>query len=286
MASPTGGRFIVGPPAGSSSVTLGINDGTDPVFPAPVVGNFNIEVFTAAGVTTLPALDSGFQAGIIDPNSTLVPLGTGGALTGTTLRLFTGNYSITDSVTGNVLQTAATIILGSGNQASVGAAGDTIQGGSGSQVINAITNFAGGAETVLGGSGPTTVFGGPGDSVVAGSGNTYIDGTGGKMAIQVGTGGTDTIVGTFAPNPFSGVAAGPDTFTGGSAAVNIQGLGKGDVVAFGNQTGSARINATVGNVAVTLGGGAASVFGGGGDTINLGSVGQYVDGGAGHMTIH
>src|SRR5713101_1294389 len=125
MASPTGGRFIFGPPAGFSSTTLGINNGTS-VFPAPVAGSFNIEVFTAAGVTTLPALDSGFQAGIIDPNGTLVAPG---VLTGTTLRLFTGDYAVTDSVTGNAAQGAATIILGSGNQRIVGAPGDTVQGG-------------------------------------------------------------------------------------------------------------------------------------------------------------
>ncbi len=281
MASPTGGRFIVGPPAGFSSTTLGINNGTS-VFPAPVAGSFNIEVFTAAGVTTLPALDSGFQAGIIDPNGTLVAPG---VLTGTTLRLFTGDYAVTDSVTGNAAQGAATIILGSGNQRIVGAPGDTVQGGSGTQILDAIEQFAGGAETIIGGSGPTTVFGGPGDSVVAGSGNTYIDGTAGKMAIRVGTGGNDSIVGTAATNTISGAAGGPDTIGGGAATVQIQGLGKGDVVAFGNQTGTASINATVGSVSVTLGSGAASVFGGIADTINLGSVGQYADGALGKMTI-
>ncbi len=282
MASPTGGRFIVGPAAGFSSTTLGINDGANPIFPAPVAGSFNIEVFTAAGVTTLPALDSGFQAGIIDPAGTLVAPG---LLTGTTLRLFTGDYAVTDSVTGNAAQSTATIILGSGNQRVVGAPGDTLQGGSGAQILDAVEQFAGGSQTIIGGSGPTTVYGGPGDSVVAGSGNTYIDGTAGKMAIRVGTGGSDSIVGTAATNTISGAATGPDTISGGSATAQIEGLGKGDVVAFGNQTGVARINATIGNVAATLGGGAASVFGGVGDAINLGSVGQYADAALGHMTI-
>src|SRR6266851_7873958 len=246
MASPTGGRFIVGPAAGFSSTTLGINDGANPIFPAPVAGSFNIEVFTAAGVTTLPALDSGFQAGIIDPAGTLVAPG---LLTGTTLRLFTGDYAVTDSVTGNAAQSTATIILGSGNQRVVGAPGDTLQGGSGAQILDAVEQFAGGSQTIIGGSGPTTVYGGPGDSVVAGSGNTYIDGTAGKMAIRVGTGGSDSIVGTAATNTISGAATGPDTISGGSATAQIEGLGKGDVVAFGNQTGVARINATIGNVA-------------------------------------
>jgi len=268
MASPTGGRFIIGPPAGFTSVTASINDGIDPVFPTPVSGNFNIEVFTAAGVTTLPALDSGFQAGIIDPGGDLVAPG---FLTGTTLRLFTGDYAVTDSVTG-ATQTAADIILGSGSQTVTGGSGDTLQGGSGSQLL-------------IGGSGPTTVFGAPGDLVVAGAGSTYIDGTAGKMAIGVGSGRTDSIVGTFSINPVSGPATGPDTIFGGAAAVKIQGLGKGDLISFGDQTGDSTINATIGNIAATLGGGAATVFGGQGDTITLGSVGQYADGGAGNMTI-
>jgi len=279
---PGGGRFLIGPPAGFSSVTVGINDGTNPVFPAPVAGRFNVEVFTAAGVTTLPTLDGGFQAGIIDPAGKLIAPG---YLTGTKLQLFTGNFLITDTVSGDAGQGPATIILGSGNQSVVGAPGDTIQGGSGSQVLDAIQQFAGGPETIIGGSGPTTVYGGPGDSVVAGSGNTYIDGTAGKMAIRVGSAGTDSIVGTVAVNTISGAAGGPDTISGGAALVQIQGLGKGDIVDFTNQTGSARINATAGNIAVTLGSGAAAVFGGVGDTINLGSVGQYADGGAGKLTI-
>src|SRR5260370_31646440 len=111
MASPTGGRFIIGPPTGFAAVTLGINDGTNPVFPTAVAGNFNTEVFTAPGVTTLPVLDSGFQAGITDPNGTVVAQGTGGALTGTTLRLFRGDYALTDSVSGNLLETAPPTLL-------------------------------------------------------------------------------------------------------------------------------------------------------------------------------
>ncbi len=201
MASPVGGQFLVGAPAGFSAVTLGINDGTNPIFPVPASGNFNIEVFTAFGVTTLPTLDPGFQAGIIDPGGTLIAPG---FLTGNTLRLFTGDYLVTDSVFGSG-QTAATIVLGSGNQTVVGAPGDTLQGGSGTQVLNPIQQFSAAGETIIGGSGPTTVYGGPFDSVVAGSGNTYIDGTAGKMSIKIGTGGTDLIVGTSASNTVIGV---------------------------------------------------------------------------------
>ncbi len=76
------------------------------------------------------------------------------------------------------------------------------------------------------------------------------------MAITVGSGGTDTIIGSTARAPGTGV----DTLTGGAAAVQIEGLGKGDVVNFAGQTGAATINATAGNIAVTLGGGPATVF--------------------------
>jgi hypothetical protein len=281
MASITGGRFVFGLPGSSTlaGVGLGLFDGTNPISPAAVAGNFNIEVFTSVSGNTLPALDTGFQAGVIDNGATL----TNNFLTGSVLQLFTGDYALTDSVTG--ANTPAFIALGTGNQSVVGAGGDTIQGGSGTQVLNAITNFAAGAETVIGGSGPTTVYGGPGNLVIAGSGDTYIDGTAGKMTIQVGSGGTDLIVGTSAVNAISGAATGPDTIIGGSAAVNIASLGPGDQVNFAGQTGNATINATVGNVGVTLGGGAATVFGGAGDQINLGSVGQYADGGAGALRI-
>ncbi len=114
-----------------------------------------------------------------------------------------------------------------------------------------------------------------------GSVSQYVDGSAGGMKIAVGSGGTDIIIGSIS----AAAGAGPDTLTGGAAAVQIQGLGKGDVVNFAAQTGAASINATVGNIAVTLGGGSALVFGGLGDMVNLGSVSQYVDGSAGGMKI-
>jgi hypothetical protein len=279
MASPTGGRFIIGAPSGFNAVAVGINDGTDPITQSPVTGSFNIEVFTAAGATLPATFASGFQAGILDPGGTIVPLGTGGALTGTNLTLGTGNYVITDTLIGG--RAAASVTLGSGTQRIVGAGGDTLQGGSGPGILDAIQQFSSGAETIIGGSGPTTVYGG-----------TYVDGTAGNMRIGVGTGGTELIVGTSSNNTISGAATAPDVITGGAAAVTIQSLGKGDIVNFAGQTGNATINANtalnaanVGGVSATLGGGLATIYGGAGDTINLGSVGQYADGGPGRMTI-
>jgi hypothetical protein len=292
MASATGGRFIIGPQAPSTTAfTVSINDGINGVTP-PVPGDFNIEVFTAAA--TLPAPDAGFQASILDPGGTLVTVGTGSALSGSNLTLGSGDYVITDTPTISG-RAAASITLGTGNQRVVGAGGDTLIGGAaGNQILDAIQQFAGGPETIGGGGGPDTIFGGPGDSVVGGT-NTYIDGTAGQMTIASGSAasGADTIFGTFAKNTISGAAAGPDTFTGGTGAVYIQNLGKGDIVNFANQTGNATINAnTAGNatpfaggVSVTLGAGLGTVYGGVGDTINLGSVGQAVTGGPGKMTI-
>jgi hypothetical protein len=154
------------------------------------------------------------------------------------------------------------ITLAAGPQTVVGAAGDTIIGSSGPDVINGQA----GPESIIGGSGTTTVYGGAGDTIAAGSGNTYIDGTAGAMAIAVGSGGTDTIIGSTAA-----VGAGVDALTGGAAAVQVQGLGKGDAVNFAAQTGNATVNATAGNIALTLGAGAAAVYAGTGDTVTLGS---------------
>jgi hypothetical protein len=261
MASPTGGRFIIGPQAPAVFVNMGINDGIDPVTtnPSTVIGAFNVEVFTATGLTTVPTPDAGWNAAILDPGGTTVPFGSGSFLSGSNVTLGGGNYLFTD--TGGA---PASITLGTGNQQAVGAAGDTI----------------------IGGSGADSITGGAGGSVVGGSGSAAIDGTAGKMTIAVGS-GPDTIVGTSTKT-----VAGSDVITGGSGAVLIQSLGKGDVVNFANQTGNATINANtaanttnVGGVSVTLGAGGGTVYGGQGDTINLGSVGQYADGGAGKMTV-
>ena len=280
MASPTGGRFLFGlAPPSVQAVTLGINDGVHPVFPSPVGGNFNIEVFTNATVSTLPTLDAGFQAGVIDKGGTLIAPG---FLTGTQLQLFSGNYVVVDSPTGSTSQSPALIDPPSGNVTMVGAGGDTLVGGpSGNQILNGLQQFKSGPETLIGGGGPNTVYAGPGDVVIGGAGNMYVDGTAGKISIKVGTGGTDTIVGNIGLNTISGASAGPDTITGGAAIADIAGLGKGDIVNFAGQTGNASVNAQVGGVSVTLGSGAASVFGGTGDTISFGSGSQYADGSLG-----
>ena len=77
MASPTGGRWIfsVDTVTGfSNPPVLGINNGVAPVFPTPVAGRFNIEVFTnptVAGQPGIPTPDPGFNSSISDANGTL-----------------------------------------------------------------------------------------------------------------------------------------------------------------------------------------------------------------------
>jgi hypothetical protein len=157
--------------------------------------------------------------------------------------------------------------------------GDVVSfaGQTGNATINAM---AGNIAATLGG-GPATVYGGVGDTINLGSVSQYVDGTAGGQTIAVGSGGTDTIIGSTA----RAAGVGVDTLTGGAAAVQIQSLGNGDVVNFAAQTGNATINATEGNIRVTLGGGPATVYGGLGDAINFGSVSQYADGTAGDQQI-
>src|SRR5438045_1424914 len=150
MASPVGGQFLVGAPAGFSAVTLGINDGTSPIFPVPASGTFNIEVFTAFGVTTLPTLDSVFQAGILRPGGTHLMVGTSGPNT------IVGGSVGPDTITGG----SATV-----NIASLGP-GDVVSFGN--QTGNATVNATGGNVSATFGAGNATIFGGANDVIALG----------------------------------------------------------------------------------------------------------------------
>jgi hypothetical protein len=279
MAVPTGGQFIFA--ANGSAVALGLTtDGSVPPVPAPVAGDFNIEVFTSVTGGALPALASGFQAGVIDNQGAI---GANGLLTGTQLQLFTGDYSVVDSPTG--ANSPATVILGSGNQilgsanqTVYGAAGDTLIGGMGNQFLDGLS----GAESIIGGgTGYATIIGGVGDSITGGSGvsvlfpipSDYIDGSAGGMTIAFGILGPETIIGSSANNGRNPI--GPDTITGGGGLfMDIQGLGKGDVVNLPGffsgpmnlELSGGTVNATAGNDLVTNGG-VFSIYGGAGDTI-------------------
>jgi hypothetical protein len=141
----------------------------------------------------------------------------------------------------------------------IGAAGDVIVGGSGSDLINAMAGSA--AITV--GSGPTTVWGGLGDVITGGSGTLLIDGTLGGQQITGGP-GISTILGGAGDTISGSTGAGSSTIVGMA----------GDTVTGGS--GSDLINALAGSQAIFGGSGHATVWGGGsGDTIT-GGQGQLV----------
>ncbi len=216
----------------------------------------------------------------------------------------TGNPGATTGTTAQIVGAGGmTIVLpNAGNYTVGGASGDTITAAAGSAnaliggAAGGIVNLTGntgtntiiataGDQTVIGGSGNTTIYGGAGDVLVAGAaGSTYIDGQFGGMKIVGGTGGSATIIGAIAIGN-----AGADTIIGnGGGSLAIQGLGNDDVVNLSQSTGNATVNAlsfSPTDRLITLGGGPATVLGGVGDTIAMGSVGQYVDGLAGGMTI-
>jgi Ca2+-binding RTX toxin-like protein len=145
-----------------------------------------------------------------------------------------------------------------------------------------------GHESVTLGSGAATVIGAGGDTIAAGTSTAaFIDAHLGSMAIQIGSSGSDTIYArTDIADRNSG--AGGNTITaaaGGSASADVI-LARGDRIDLSGGTGNATINAIAGDGAVTLGSGAATVFGGAGDTISIGnSTASFVDARSGGMSI-
>ena len=254
MTTPTGGRWIfsVDPTSGFSGVILGINNGVAPVFPAPVAGKFNIEVFTNPTVSGLPSADVGFNSVATDPNGTLDNTG---HLTGTNLRLGSGDFlAVDDTVVSGA--GGAKITLGSGKQTVVGAKFDTLAGGSGAQILSALL----GNETVIGGSGNASIFGGANDSIVAGTGaNQQIVVTGSGTTVVAGTSGTAVV--SLSAN---------DTLTGlGNASTQtvLVAAGTNNLIDLTGNT-SAAANAVIGNTGDTI-------TGGSGVTTNVeGSAGQ------------
>jgi hypothetical protein len=91
----------------------------------------------------------------------------------------------------------------------IGAAGDVIVGGSGSDLINAMA----GSSAVTVGSGPTTVWGGLGDVITGGSGTLLVDGTLGGQQIAGGP-GTSTILGGVGDTISGSTGAGSSTIVG------------------------------------------------------------------------
>ena len=278
-----GGRWVFSPPPGFGGLILGINNGVAPVFPQPVAGAFNIEVFTNAALTGQPGIpnpDAGFQSSFSDPGGTLAS----GFLTGTDLRLTTGDLLLVDSVTGASAQSPSKVTLGSGSQTVVGAQFDTLVGGSGSQILSALA----GSETVAGGTGNASIWGGANDSVVAGTGaNQQIVLTGSFTTVLAGMAGAATIS-----------AAAVDTILSlGGSTQNV--IIAGGVNGLVDLTGNSGFDAVIGAVGDTIiagrgttnvegvNGGMRIVVGAGGITNISGSgvpgLGNTIIGGAGNF---
>jgi hypothetical protein len=259
MASPTGGRWIfsVDSTSGfSNPPVLGVNNGVAPVFPTAIPGRFNIEVFTnptVAGQPGIPSPDSGFNSSIADANGTL----DSGFLTGTNLRLTSGDFLAVDSVTGSSAQSGSKISLGSGKQTVVGAKFDTLVGGSGNQILSALL----GNETVVGGTGNASIFGGANDSIVAGTGaNQQIISTGANTTVVAGLSGTAVI-----------------SLSNQNTVTSFAGSTQNVIIAAGTNN---LIDLT-GNTAAI----ASAVIGNTGDTITAGSGQTNIEGAAGAMSI-
>ena len=306
---PSGGRWIFS--ALGIPVVLGINNGTAPVFPTAQAAAFNIEVFTGATVSGVPSPESsGFQSSIADPGATL----DSGFLTGTGLRLGSGNFLAVDSVTGVTAQSASQITLGTGNQTVVGARFDTLIGGqapAASQVLSALI----GTETVIGGTaGSESIWGGAADSIVAGSGanqqivisgvgTTVVAGIGGNATIQALAqntvtslpGSNQNVVIAAAANDLidltgnagisGAIGASGDTITGGGGITNIEGAAGGMLINVGAGGTTALSGSTSPGARNTITGGAGGfnfnpgAVPGTGDLINL-------SGGTGTATIN
>src|SRR5437868_246778 len=132
MASIPGSQYDVY--AGGQTINFGVTNDPSNV-PPPVVGDYNLEVIVNAAGTGTYSTASGYQ---------------GVAVMSTdhhTLTLLHGDYKVTDDAAnggGNDL-----IYLGDGAETIVGAAGDTLTGGTGD---NQFLDGSQGAETVFGGS--------------------------------------------------------------------------------------------------------------------------------------
>lgn len=232
------GRFTFSA-TGFSQTNIGINNGGS--VPPAVAGAFNVEAFTSLSIDDpLPPLDPGYQVGVIDPGAGLQD----GLLTGTEIRLFAGDYVVTDAA--NTAVSPAKILLGSGNQTAIAGPGDTLVGGSGNQVLIASERF-GAAEYIVGGTGSYTVFGAAADTVVGNAAATSLT----EAHINAGTGSLVDLSGdpgnaTVKASSFSTVFAGDgsttvyggfgDTLVGGGGNLLVLGLGYGESIVGG--TGS------------------------------------------------
>jgi autotransporter passenger strand-loop-strand repeat protein len=255
---------------GFASANLGLNDGTSVA--APVAGAFNVEVFTALSLgDPLPVLDPGYQTGVIDPHGTTFD----GFLAAAQVQLFDGDFLLIDLDRG--INAPVQIFLGSGNQTVVGAAGDTLVGGSGIQVL--VASEQPGAESIVGGTGAYTVFAGAGDTITANPLTTAHT----TAQIIAGTSNLIDLTGDSG-NVTVNALAGSDTVIAGSGNATVYG-GAGDSIV-GGAGGARFIDGSAGNMRIVVGaGGSDTIIGsavagapdtiaGGAGTVNIWKLGS------------
>src|SRR4051812_127117 len=307
MASPVGAQYVFFEPD-STEVRLALTREASNL-PALAAGTGNIEVFTTSpGSPEFGPRGSAFAPGAVVDHATI--LGAAGLelLTGdyavaggNSIRLGSGNQSVIGAA-------GATVTGGSGSgfidasagaiTVQIGSAGgsdnvfsghfDTVRGGADAATVlgaaadmidlagstgTAVINAMAGHESVTLGSGAATVFGGMSDTIDLGSSsNAFVNAERGGMSILLGSSGADTIYArSNSSDPNSGM--GGDTIiaaAAGTASANVI-LARGDNIDLTGGVGNATINALAGNDTVPLGGLPATVFGGMGDTIDLGS---------------
>ena len=244
MASIPGSHYDIFAP--KQTVNFGVT--TDPNnVPAPVAGAFNLEVVTNGTGTGSFTTAPGYQG--------LAVL----SADGHTLTLLHGNYGAVHNPGGG-----DRILFGDGSVSVMGAAGDTLMGGTG---LNQFLDAHLGNQSVLGGSGGSeTIWGGPGDTIQGGSGgNETIAGVSGE-----------TIIGGAA-NTFFDATSGNESIVAGSGNSTIWG-GAHDTIQGASGSGSALIGFAGGNEILwdngvtTTGHDSVSTFSqAGGDRVSLNS---------------
>ncbi len=252
--------------ASASGLTVNVVQTTDGTLPAPIAGDFNLEIFISGsgGAPTTPA--AGYQGlAVLSPS-------------GLELDLISGAFAITDNGSGNDTLSAyganetisggaanvALNLFGNNEVANGGGGQDTINVFGNADTVNGngvdLINVFGTGDWVNGGSGNDTInVSGTGNFVAAGSGNDLINVLGSADTITAGT-GNDTI--NLSGNGF--------ILAGGSGNSLINASGNGDIIAAGS--GNDTIAVSGFDDMVALGSGNDTVFiSGNSDTVQSGS---------------
>jgi Ca2+-binding RTX toxin-like protein len=226
-----------------------------------VLGAYNSDDAVPAGYQAI-FLENGAPVTLTDGTT-----GSGGAL----LAGGSGDQEVADNSPGG----NDTIVAGSGNQWLFGGVGPNAElvGGSGSDVLAASTQGAGGAY-MLGGPGNTTFYDGPGSStIITGNGDNTVYASSGSDQITTGTGSNYVSLGLGNSQVLS---QGSDTIVGGSGSATVFATGRN--LTYGGSGPMFFIN---GSQSSTVIGGSGT----GNDVINAGAGGGLFAGGQGATNI-